>query len=205
MRVIVLTVGLLETNCYVVASPGAREAAVIDPGAEADRILNALDAGGLNAACIVNTHCHLDHIGADESVRARTGVPILIHSREALSTLRPDRLLEDGDRVTFGASQLQVIHTPGHTLGSICLAGEGLVFSGDTLFAGDVGRTDLPGGSPEALLRSLRRLLTLDDDVVVYPGHGPRSTMGREKRFNPYLRQASLARDRGLGRRQQLM
>jgi len=191
--VTVLAVGALETNCHIVKSAETEEAALIDPGAEADRILNALDAGSLKAVCIVNTHAHFDHIGADETVRARTGAPILLHSREPISAFRPDRLLEDGDHVTFGASQLQVMHTPGHTPGSICLVGEGLLFSGDTLFAGDVGRTDLPGGDEEALLRSLRRLLALDDSIVVHPGHGPSSTMGREKRFNPYLREAALA------------
>ncbi|MEM2905898.1 MAG: MBL fold metallo-hydrolase [Candidatus Bathyarchaeia archaeon] len=191
MKVTVLTVGPLETNCYIVESPGSREALIVDPGAEAERVLDALAAKGLVPASIVNTHCHLDHIGADENLRARTGAPILVHSQEPISALRPNRLLEDGDLVKFGTSQLQVIHTPGHTPGSICLIGERLLFTGDTLFAGDVGRTDLPGGEEEALLNSLRKLLTLDDKIRVFPGHGPSSTMGREKRLNPYLRQAA--------------
>ncbi len=201
-----LVVGSLQTNCYVLGCPETREALVIDPGAEAGRIRTVLEKQGLQLKKLVLTHAHGDHIGACGELREATGAQVLVHREDAglltdphrnltaylgsALTLPPaDVLLSDGDVVEFGAGiSLTVLHTPGHTQGSICLLGDDVLFSGDTLFAGAVGRTDFPGGSFQELTRSLvRRLLPLPDEIRVYPGHGPASTMGEEKRDNPYL------------------
>ncbi|MFZ5923664.1 MAG: MBL fold metallo-hydrolase [Bacillota bacterium] len=195
-------VGALDTNCYIVGCEESREALVIDPGAEPDKILAALRASGLVCKLIVNTHGHVDHIMANRAVKEATGAPIAIHGKDAralsdpvanLSVLvppdasdapspPPDRLLDEGDVVAAGCVRLRVVHVPGHTPGSISLVGDGLVFSGDTLFAGGgIGRTDFPGGSYETLLGSIKKLFTLPSQTVVYPGHGPSTTIGEEK------------------------
>jgi len=201
-----LVVGALQTNCYILGCPNTREALVIDPGAEAELIGSTLDKHGLKLKTVVLTHGHADHIGACGELRREPGVTLAIHREDApllsdthrnltayigppLTLSAAETLLGDGDRVEFGAGiQLTVLHTPGHTRGSICLLGEGFLFSGDTLFAGAVGRTDFPGGDFKTLIASLKnRLEPLPDDTRVYPGHGPASTMGVEKRENPYL------------------
>ena len=200
-----LVVGPLETNCYLLGCPQTREALVIDPGADAARISAALAKQELRLVKMVLTHAHADHIGACAELKEKTGAALLVHREDAPLLTDPhrnltaylgparafppaDRLLADGDEVTAGRNvRLEVLHTPGHTRGSICLSGAGVLFSGDTLFAGAVGRTDFPGGSLEELVRSLKRLLPLPDAVRVYPGHGPASTMAAEKRDNPYL------------------
>ncbi len=200
-----VSVGPLGTNCYIVGCDRSGEAIVIDPGAEPDRIIRALRAAGLECRLIVNTHAHADHIMANGALKRASGAAIAVHrvDADALSdpvaslaaltmTMRgrpepasppPDRLLEEGDIVVAGSARLRVLHTPGHTPGSISLFGEGAVFSGDTLFAGGgIGRTDLPGGSYEALVESIeRKLFGLPDDTVVYPGHGPSTTIARER------------------------
>jgi len=200
-----LMVGALQTNCYILGCPETREALVIDPGAEAELIVGALDKHGLKLKTVVLTHGHADHIGACGELRRVPGVTLAVHREDApllsdahrnltayigspLTLPAAERLLGDGDRVECGTVGLTVLHTPGHTRGSICLHGEGLLFSGDTLFAGAVGRTDFPGGDFKTLIASLKnRLMPLPDDTVVYPGHGPASTMGIEKEENPYL------------------
>jgi glyoxylase-like metal-dependent hydrolase (beta-lactamase superfamily II) len=199
-------------NCYIVGCEETAKAAVIDPGAEPERILEALKKSRLKPVYIVNTHGHPDHVSANAPVKRRTSALILIHELDAslLSSPRldseiellldvgensppPDRLLKDGETIRVGKVTFQVLHTPGHTPGSICLLAEGSLFTGDTLFAGSVGRTDLPGGSPEALRNSLqRKLLPLDDGLTVYPGHGPPSTLGYEKKHNLFLKSSFL-------------
>lgn len=201
------TVGSLFTNCYVVWCSKTREAIVIDPGfdrqSEAGKVLGVLKDNGLNVKFIVNTHGHLDHTCGNGVVKSVTGAPILIHKLDAdmLSEVRrrlfpfgsrvvspsADGFLDDGDVVRFGEVALRVLHTPGHSPGSISLVGEDYVFTGDTLFAGSVGRVDLPGGSGKELVRSLQKLAVLPDGFGVYPGHGPVSTIGEEKRSNPFL------------------
>ncbi len=201
-----LVVGSISTNCYLVGCPETHEGAVIDPGAEEERILAAVRAAGLTIRFIINTHGHIDHIGANGAVKDATGAAILIHKDDAaclaepernLSTLMgarvsspaADRLLQEGDTISIGRTiNLKVIHTPGHTPGGICLKGEDLVFTGDTLFAGSIGRTDFPGGSFSQLINAVKeKLFTLDDGLKIYPGHGPASTIGAERAGNPFF------------------
>lgn len=178
---------------------------LIDPGLESEAIYEVIREEGLEVCGIVNTHGHFDHVCANAFFKAKTGAPILIHEsdvammrqagQQALAfgfqvpTLPPpDRVLFEGDDVLVGESRLRVLHTPGHTPGGICLYTEGLAFVGDTLFAGSIGRTDFGGGSLEVLLASIRKkLLSLPDETVVYPGHGPVSTIGEERAHNPFL------------------
>jgi glyoxylase-like metal-dependent hydrolase (beta-lactamase superfamily II) len=203
-----LTVGPLMENCFILGCEETKEAVVIDPGDEANRILKALSKSGLKLKYIVNTHGHFDHVGANKQLKAATGAQILIHPLDApmLSHLAvnaaafglsaqnsptPDRTLEEGDTVTFGNITLHVLHTPGHTPGGISLHTDGYVFVGDALFAGSIGRTDFPGGDFNTLLSSIqKKLFKLGDEVKVLSGHGPETTIGREKRSNPFVRMA---------------
>lgn len=200
-----LGVGPLQVNCYLVACPETREAIVIDPGDDVERILELARQSDLKISTIVNTHGHFDHIGGNKAMVAATGAELLIHRADqpllaraeshasafGLSVVpspEPDRLLEDGDTVTVGTLSFQVLHVPGHSPGGICLFGGGHLFVGDVLFAGSIGRTDLPGGDHDALVEGIReRLLVLPDDTVVHTGHGPATTIAREKRTNPFV------------------
>ncbi len=204
------TVGILDTNCYLVSCSKTRNALVIDPGfnkkTEAEKILEEINRHKLHVKYIVNTHGHPDHTSGNRAMKEATSAPILIHEDDAALLEEPgknmfaswgvttdsppaDRLLRDGDMVQTGEIHLRVLHTPGHSPGSICLLDEDtdVIFTGDTLFAGSIGRTDLPKSSPEAMTRSLKKLLSLPDHLKVYPGHYPASTMGAEKRSNPFL------------------
>jgi len=199
-----LVVGPIMANCFIVGCEDTRAAAVIDPGADADKILMALARLKLTAKYILNTHGHFDHVGANRRMKDATGAEILIHTLDVpmLSCLSasaaawgmaaedspaPDRTLADGDTVAFGTITLKVIHTPGHTPGGISFSTDGFVFVGDTLFAGSIGRTDFPGGDYDTLLGSIRnKLFLLDEKVNVFTGHGPATTIGQEKRSNPF-------------------
>jgi hydroxyacylglutathione hydrolase len=198
MQVHTYTVGVLSTNCYVVFSVQTREAIIIDPGldllSEAGQIVRFVDKSKLKVKFIVNTHGHSDHICGDRILKEKYGVPICIHTYDAhflegldQAILPVNIFLEDGELIKFGKETLTVMHTPGHTSGGASFVGENLVFTGDTLFAGGVGRTNFPESSGIELRRSLRKLLCLPDDYVVYPGHGAISTIGEEKRANPFL------------------
>jgi glyoxylase-like metal-dependent hydrolase (beta-lactamase superfamily II) len=201
-----MPVGPLQANCYIVGCPDTHQAVIIDPGGDGDKILDVVKAEGLTLAAIVNTHGHFDHAGANQHVKQATGADLMIHTLDAPmlrhlaqaaaswgsqadESPEPDRLLEDGDTVACGNIELKVIHTPGHSPGGISLYAGNAVFVGDTLFAGSIGRTDLPGGSYSTLIQSIQtRLFSLPDDVVVYSGHMNASTIGREKTTNPFCR-----------------
>lgn len=189
MEIETVTVGLLATNCYVVASGG--RVIIIDPGAQARKVVRA--AAGRPVEAVYLTHGHSDHAGAVDKVVAATGAPWFVPAAdEALAAnyvrTAPSGLLHGGERLLFGTITWEVLATPGHTPGSVCFRGPGVLFSGDTLFAGGVGRTDLAGGSTGALFASLRdQILKLPDDTAVYPGHGGATTVGRERETNPYV------------------
>jgi len=198
MLIETFTVGSLSTNCYVVSSQQTKDAIIIDPGldfsSEANQIFDYITQAGLNVKLIVNTHGHPDHISGDAIFQEKYNAPICIHRLDAASLEGLENrnspaavLLEDGSLIKFGNESLKVMHTPGHTPGSICLLGERLVFTGDTLFAGGIGRTDFPGGSDSDMRLSLQKLTRLPEYFLVYPGHGPTSIMGEEKRGNPFL------------------
>ncbi len=200
-----LAVGPLQANCFIVGCERTRRAAVIDPGDEADRILLALAERGLTVTHILNTHGHFDHVGANRRLKQATGAPLLIHALDApmLRLLArtaaawgmaaenspdPDRLIAEGETIPVGELALQVIHTPGHTPGGVSFYADGCLFVGDTLFAGSVGRTDFPGGDFDTLRRSIQeKLFRLPDEVRVFTGHGPETTIGEEKRTNPFV------------------
>jgi hydroxyacylglutathione hydrolase len=199
MQIQAFNVGMLSTNCYVANCAETREAIIIDPGFdyanEAEQVIHYVEDKALEVKFIVNTHGHSDHISGDRVLKRQYSVPVCIHAYDAHclndlgEAISPaDVLLADGDLVKFGRMALKVMHTPGHSPGSISLVGEKLVFTGDTLFAGGIGRTDFAGGSDRDMRLSLEKLLRLPDDYVVYPGHGVVSTIGEERRFNPFLR-----------------
>jgi glyoxylase-like metal-dependent hydrolase (beta-lactamase superfamily II) len=200
-----ITVGGLEENCYFLINEKEKYAAVVDPGDEGERIFNAIKRYGVEVLYIINTHGHMDHIGANLYIKEKTGAQILIHPEDApmltnahknLSVLvgdsvespAADGLLEDGMVIELGEEKIEVRHTPGHTKGGICLITSAGAITGDTLFAGSIGRTDLQGGSLPQLLKSIKeQLLTLPEDTIIYPGHGPSSTIGFEKKNNVFL------------------
>ena len=205
-----MTVGILATNCYLLLCDDTRESLIIDPGfsiEEANTVLERIRRSRAKVKYIVNTHGHFDHISGNGLLKDTLKAEILIHKDDAcmltdpsrnlsymlgltIISPKPDRLLEDGEKIEVGELQLIVMHTPGHTEGSISLywEAENAVFTGDTLFAGSVGRTDLPGASLQKLLKSLNdKLLKLPDETIVYPGHGGKTTIGRERRTNPFL------------------
>lgn len=204
-----MQVGHMAVFAYIVGDPETGEGLVIDPAADVDGILREADKKGIRVKYIVNTHGHVDHISGNQEMKKKTGALIVVHEADAdmlVSTpamvlrmfgAKPsppaDITVSDGDTIAVGSVVLEVLHTPGHTPGGICLYTDGYVFTGDTLFVGAVGRTDLPGGSWTVMYRSIKqKILTLPDDTIVLPGHNygssPTSTVGREKRTNPFLR-----------------
>lgn len=200
-----LVVGPFASNCYIVGCEKTGEAVVIDPGDEGNRITKLIKAKGLKVKYIINTHGHIDHIGANEAVKEATGAPILIHQGDAkmlqhserisrdyfgmsVSSPPADKLLTDGEELPLGIFTIKVIHTPGHSPGGICLEVDNILFTGDTLFALGIGRTDMPGGDMTTLLNGIKgKLFSYPDSTIVYPGHGPSTSIGQEKRGNPFL------------------
>jgi len=201
----ILELGPYFVNCYIVGDPADKDGLIIDPGWDPERIIAHAGKFGLNISKIVITHGHADHIGALDSIRNHYGIPVFIGRHDAAMITDPNanlsdfsgerfsaqpasQTLSDGDIVAVGRFSFRVLETPGHSPGSISLYGQGVVFTGDALFLGSIGRTDFPGGSYETLLQSIRsRLLTLPDDTIVYAGHGPDSTIGQERDYNPFL------------------
>ncbi|MEO8452524.1 MAG: MBL fold metallo-hydrolase [Gemmatimonadota bacterium] len=203
--------GVFAENCYLISPAGSSEAVIVDPGDEAERFLEEAETRGLTIREIWLTHAHIDHITGVGRVKAATAAPIFLHpaDRELYDNLvqqaswfglevepapPPDRALAHGQTLTFGPLAFAVRHTPGHSLGSVCFVGEGIVIGGDVLFQGSIGRTDLPGGSLPQLLTSIRtELLVLPEPTIVYPGHGPDTTIGVERRTNPFLQAVETA------------
>ncbi len=210
MKIIQIRLTKMANFCYLVGDDGSKTCALIDPAFETDRILAEADDLGYRVTHIINTHGHSDHTAGNEAIKAATGAKLLIHAEDAgrlgkvlhrtfsrvlggKGSPRADVLLQDNDVIQIGEVRLKVLHTPGHTAGGICLSSEGHVFTGDTLFVGAVGRTDLPGGSIKQLITSIHeKIFTLPGDTVVWPGHDygptPSSTVQQEKNSNPYTR-----------------
>jgi hydroxyacylglutathione hydrolase len=220
----ILPVGMLQCNCHIIGDPRTRDALVIDPGDDAERILEIIRRHELRVSGIVVTHTHIDHVGGLQRIREATGAPVRMHADDVelyrmldmqaawIGCKPPERvevgeLLREGDSIRWGRLEAQVLHTPGHTQGSVCLympsgipedraavasnsteREVGRVFAGDTLFAGSIGRTDLWGGSFESIIRSLKgKVLELPDETIVFPGHGASTTIGQERESNPFL------------------
>ena len=204
----ILPVGMLRCNCSVFGDEQSREALVVDPGDEIDSVLRVLAKHGLTVKAIVITHAHIDHIGGAQKLKQATGAPVYMNLNDTelqkmmpvqagwLGTATPEAVeidvpAKDGDKLLVGATEVQVLHTPGHTQGSISLwmPAEGKLVAGDTLFRDSIGRTDLPGGDGQQILRSIQdKLMPLPDETVVIPGHGANTTIGREREFNYYCR-----------------
>src|SRR5215472_88493 len=203
----IIPVGLLQCNCSIFGDETTREALVIDPGDQIDDVLAVIAKHGLRVKAIVITHAHIDHIGGAEKLKAATGAPVYMNANDQglydhiemqagwLGMETPERAeidmhAREGDRIALGPAEFHVLHTPGHTQGSISLwiPAENKLVAGDTLFRDSIGRTDLPGGDTKQILRSIHnKLMPLPEDAVVIAGHGPSTTIGREKRFNPFL------------------
>lgn len=202
-----LTVGPLGTNCYIFGDSDTNEVAVVDPGGDGERIISIINENNYKVKFIILTHGHFDHIGAVKYIKDKTGAQILIHEYDKDMLVEPhqnlsaffttpdqyivqckeDRSLTDNDTISLGNNEIKVIHTPGHTRGGICLLYGNDLFSGDTLFMETVGRTDLPGASHSDILRSVEKLMLLDDNINVYPGHGINTNIGHERKYNPFI------------------
>lgn len=197
-----IVIDLMDVNCYIFGDDKTKEIAIIDPGGNTDLIIEKIGENNLKVIAIINTHGHIDHIAGNEIMKDYFNAPLLIHKKDSMmiksihenlsaffepSFVSPpaDRLLDDNDIISIGSINLKVIHTPGHTQGSICLNFENIIFTGDTLFAGGIGRTDLSGGSEKDLMESInKKLLVFPDDTLIYPGHGPSSKIGIEKKHS---------------------
>ncbi|MHC4267704.1 MAG: MBL fold metallo-hydrolase [Planctomycetota bacterium] len=201
-----IVVGPLEVNCYILGCEDTKEVAIIDPGDNADEIIKAIDNEGLKPVYIINTHAHFDHIGGVKTVQDHFDIDFFLHEEDlflvdnasaqarafGLDPIpKPDvnKFVNNGDKISLGNKIIDVIHTPGHSPGCVCYLVDNNVFVGDTLFAGSIGRSDLPGGSHETLINSIKeKLFPLGDSTIVYPGHGPLTTIEEEKNHNPFLK-----------------
>ena len=204
MKISPLVVSMFESNCFLVYAESG-EGVIIDPGDEAERIIDEIERVGMKPQLILLTHGHGDHIGAVEDLKKKYNIDLLVGEGEEelielsndnfgvmygveVSCPPPDRILADGDTVTFGDEHLKVIATPGHSPGGICFYSGQVLFCGDTLFYNSIGRTDLPGGNHQQLIGSIKRkLLVLPDETTCYPGHGPATTIAQERQYNPFL------------------
>lgn len=200
-----VVVGPLDVNCYILGCEDTKEAAIIDPGDNADEIIKVIHEEGLNPGFIINTHAHFDHVGGVKTIQDHFKIDFFLHKEDlflidnvseqaAAFGLNPipkpevDKFVNNGDKISLGNKFINVIHTPGHSPGCVCYHIDNNVFVGDTMFAGSIGRTDLPGGSYKMLINSIKeRLFPLGDGTIVYPGHGPSTTIENERKHNPFL------------------
>lgn len=205
MKILKYSVGLMGTNCYIILDEDTKKAALVDPGDEADKLLSVLNSKGAELSYIILTHGHFDHILALPEIKEKTGASLLVHKDDApmladgsLSLLsrftdkvidfpKADGLLNDGDTIELGNGTIKVIHTPGHTLGSICLSVGDDLISGDTLFRESIGRYDFPGGDYDTIMASLKKIKELGVKGKIYPGHGMSTTLEHELTYNTYL------------------
>lgn len=185
-----LVVGPYQANCYILGNKESNGGIIIDPGDEVFRIVKEISRNNLLISTILITHGHFDHTAGAGELQRITKAPVLIHPLDAPGlNFKPDGHLHDGQKISLGAYTISVIHTPGHSPGGVCFHAPGAVFTGDTLFAGSVGRTDFPGGSHHKLVEGvLKKIFPLGDELRIYPGHGPASTIGRERLYNPFFR-----------------
>lgn len=190
-----LSLGLYQTNCYIIYAENSKTCCIIDPGYEANEILDKLDAMDLTPEAILLTHGHFDHVGAVKDLVAETDCRVFLCEKDlnmpeafTAGKLFYTDTYDEGTILNIAGLYIQVLHTPGHTPGSVCLLSENTLFSGDTLFAGSCGRTDLPGGDWATICRSLKRLASIDTDLLIFPGHGESTTLAQEKKYNPYMR-----------------
>lgn len=209
LQITAVPVGPFVMNCYIVRDPDTGKGILIDPGdSQLDRIQREVEKSKTEIIAAIGSHGHLDHVGQTVKLKKALGVPFYFHHDDqhlleildeqarmfgfpTMETPEVDRYLKEGEEVVFGSKKLKAIHAPGHSPGSVCLAGEGVLFSGDVLFQGSIGRTDLWGGDYDTLIHSIRqKLLSLGDEVLVYPGHGPSTTIRREKKENPFVGEA---------------
>ena len=195
LKVYAMALGAYQTNCYIIHDEHSKTCCVIDPGYDADLVLSKLDSLGLTLEAILLTHGHFDHVGAVKELAAETGCAVYLHPEDLtmppMMTAGPlyyTNTYAEGTRLSLAGLDIAVLHTPGHTPGSVCLLVENTIFSGDTLFQGSCGRTDLPGGDWATITKSLRRLAALEGNFWVYPGHGGSTTLRDEKKYNPYMR-----------------
>ena len=195
LKTYALALGAYQTNCYIIHDESAKTCCVIDPGYEPELVLSKLDSLGLTLEAILLTHGHFDHVGAVKELAAETGCAVYLHPEDLtmppMMTAGPlyyTNTYAEGTRLSLAGLDIAVLHTPGHTPGSVCLLVENTIFSGDTLFQGSCGRTDLPGGDWATITKSLRRLAALEGNFWVYSGHGGSTTLRDEKKYNPYMR-----------------
>ena len=195
MKVYALPLGDYQTNCYIVHEDGSKDCIIIDPGYQSEDILEVCREKGLEIAAVMLTHGHFDHVGAVKELAAETGCDVYLHEADlamppmmTAGKLYYTHTYNEGDSLTVAGLTVAVLHTPGHTPGSVCLKMENHLFSGDTLFAGSCGRTDLPGGNWKTIQTSLQRLAQLEGNLWVHPGHGESTTLAQEKKYNPYMK-----------------
>ena len=205
MKIRIFALGPMQTNCYFLVDEATNKTIIVDPACDAEGIIEKLNRHGCKPEAVILTHAHFDHMLALDQIREECGVPLFVHEGDAPAVVNPtlsmmdlyadvhegckpaERLLKDGDTVRLGNTKLTVIHTPGHTPGSICLVEGDTMISGDTLFRESIGRHDFPGGDYKTLMNSIHKLLSLETDYNVYPGHGPKTTLSHEREFNFYI------------------